>query len=146
MIVRNIEFASTCQDTLMPFHGKCHVAYIPAKGCVLGLSKLARLVNVLSKRLCTQQSLACALVDAVDSCVPCKGVMSYVNARHLAYADQRMGNTASSSSGCFAKDVSDERQVRILEPGKPCTTLSLSIQQLYFFDRTAYYSHLGGTV
>jgi hypothetical protein len=51
VLVRDIQFAALSADTLMPFHGKAHLAYLPSNGTVLGLSKLARLVLMFSKRL-----------------------------------------------------------------------------------------------
>lgn len=51
VLVQDIQFASLSADTLLPFHGKAHVAYLPTNGTVLGLSKLARLVHAFSKRL-----------------------------------------------------------------------------------------------
>jgi len=114
VIVRSIDFASTCDATLMPFHGQCHVAYVPAVQAVLGLSKLARLVNVLSKRLSSQQGLAQAIVDAVAACLSCKGVLALVQARHMSRACEATPVTACASSGCFAED-SAEREVRSLQ-------------------------------
>lgn len=51
VLVQDIQFASISADTLLPFHGKAHAAYLPSSGIVLGLSKVARLVHTFSKRL-----------------------------------------------------------------------------------------------
>ena len=64
--VRDIEFASTCEQTLLPFHGRCHVAYVPASGVVLGLSKFARLTTLCARRLQSQQGLANDIIDALQ--------------------------------------------------------------------------------
>ena len=64
--VRDIEFASTCEETLLPFHGRCHVAYVPASGVVLGLSKFARLTTLCARRLQSQQGLANEIIDALQ--------------------------------------------------------------------------------
>ena len=64
--VRDIEFASTCEATLLPFHGRCHVAYVPASGVVLGLSKFARLTTLCARRLQSQQGLANDIISALQ--------------------------------------------------------------------------------
>lgn len=101
VLVRDIEFAATCEDTLMPFHGRCHVAYLPAHESVLGLSKLARLVQAYSKRVCSQASLTNALREAITKHVPCLGVFVQVHAKHLANAVDDITVVTEASSGCF---------------------------------------------
>lgn len=64
--VRDIEFASTCEATLLPFHGRCHIAYVPASGVVLGLSKFARLTTLCARRLQSQQGLANDIISALQ--------------------------------------------------------------------------------
>lgn len=63
VLVRDIDFASTCEATLLPFLGRCHVAYFPSNSVVLGLSKLARLTKILAKRLQTQERLTAQLLQ-----------------------------------------------------------------------------------
>jgi GTP cyclohydrolase IA len=115
VLVRDIDFASTCEDTLMPFHGRCHIAYLPANESVLGLSKLARLVQAHSKRLCSQQSLTQALQEAVAFHVPCKGVFVQIRARHLASAVEgnRFSTVTEVCSGCYRETGSLHTQVRM---------------------------------
>ena len=57
VVVRDIDFASMCEETLLPFHGRVHIGYIPSGGRVLGLSKMSRLTSILARRLQTQQRL-----------------------------------------------------------------------------------------
>jgi hypothetical protein len=113
VLVRNIDFSSTCQDTLMPFHGQCHIAYVPSEPLVLGLSKLARLVNAHSKRICSQQGLADALKSAVEVHMPCQGVYVCTSACHLAHAAQGGHSVCSSTSGCFDTTSSVQSRVRL---------------------------------
>lgn len=67
VIVRDVDFASTSESTLLPFYGRCHLAYLPSQGVVLGLSKVARLVTMLAKRLQTQERFTQELLAAFDS-------------------------------------------------------------------------------
>jgi GTP cyclohydrolase I len=101
VLVRDIEFAATCEETLMPFHGRCHVAYLPANESVLGLSKLARLVQAFSKRVCSQAGLTNALQAAISEHVPCSGVFVQMRAKHLADAVDNVTFVTEASSGCF---------------------------------------------
>ena len=64
VLVRDISFAALSQHTLLPFHGQCHVAYVPAAGVVLGLSKLARATRYLASRIQDQDQLAADLMEA----------------------------------------------------------------------------------
>ena len=66
VLVRDIEFASTCEASLLPFHGRCHVAYVPSGGVVLGLSKFARLVALFARRLQSQQRFAEEVLAALQ--------------------------------------------------------------------------------
>ena len=65
VIVRDITFAALSEQTLLPFHGRCHIAYVPRHGVVLGLSKLARVTKCLAARLQTQQAFTDRLIAAV---------------------------------------------------------------------------------
>ena len=65
--MRDIDFASTSEATLLPFYGRCHLGYLPSQGVVLGLSKVARLVTMLAKRLQTQERFTHELLAAFDS-------------------------------------------------------------------------------
>eukprot|EP00892_Ulva_mutabilis_P006090 jgi/Ulvmu1/3853/UM018_0072.1 len=101
VLVRDIDFAATCDSTLMPFHGQCHVAYVPTDASILGLSKLARLVHAQSKRLCSPDGLCRELARAINDCIPCKGVYLQVSARHLSDAALQHRVSAESYTGLF---------------------------------------------
>ncbi len=82
VIEKDIVFYSTCEHHLMPFYGKAHVAYIP-DGKVVGLSKLARCVEVYARRPQIQEQMTAQIADAImDSLAP-KGVMVMVEAEHM---------------------------------------------------------------
>lgn len=82
IIVKNIEFASLCEHHLLPFLGKCHVGYLPA-GKIVGLSKIARLVDVFSRRLQVQERLTHQIAHALEEAIQPRGVAVVMEARHL---------------------------------------------------------------
>lgn len=82
VLERDIVFYSMCEHHMLPFYGKAHVAYIP-DGRVVGLSKLARTVEVYAKRLQIQEQMTSQIADAVMEHLAPKGVMVVVEAEHL---------------------------------------------------------------
>lgn len=84
IIVRDIEFFSTCEHHLLPFHGVAHVGYIPAPdGTVTGLSKLARLVDVFARRPQVQERITTQVADALVEHLGVQGVIVVIEAEHL---------------------------------------------------------------
>ena len=82
VIVKDIEFFSLCEHHMLPFFGKVHIAYLPNKR-VIGLSKLARLVNMFSRRLQIQERLTSQVAQALEDKIEPQGVGVIVEARHL---------------------------------------------------------------
>jgi len=82
VIVRNIEMYSLCEHHMLPFIGKCHVAYLPA-GKVLGLSKIARIVDFFARRLQIQEVLTKQIADCVNNAIEGKGVGVVIEAQHM---------------------------------------------------------------
>ena len=82
VIVRNIELYSLCEHHMLPFIGKCHVAYLP-RGKVLGLSKIARIVDYFARRLQIQEVLTKQIAECVDGAIEAQGVGVVIEAQHL---------------------------------------------------------------
>lgn len=79
---KDITFYSMCEHHMLPFWGKAHVAYVP-DGCVVGLSKIARTVNVFARRLQLQEQLTAQVADAFMEHLAPQGVMVMVEAEHM---------------------------------------------------------------
>ena len=82
VIVKDIHFASLCEHHLAPFVGKCHIAYIPKSGRIVGLSKLARLVDTFARRLQLQERLTSEIADTLFEGLKPVGVMIVMEAEH----------------------------------------------------------------
>ena len=109
VIVRDIDFYSLCEHHLLPFFGKCHVAYIP-DGKVIGLSKIPRLVDVFARRLQVQERLTSQIAETIRERVQPLGVAVVMEATHLCMAmrgveKQNSVTTTSAMLGTFRDDA-----------------------------------------
>ena len=82
VIVRDIDLFSMCEHHLLPFFGKCHIAYLPNKK-IIGLSKIPRIVEIFARRLQVQERLTTQIADAINSAVDPHGVAVTIEATHL---------------------------------------------------------------
>ena len=113
VIVKDIELYSLCEHHLLPFLGKCHVGYIP-NGKVLGLSKVARLVDVFSRRLQIQENLTNQIADTISTVTGSQDVAVIIDAKHLCMMmrgveKQNSSMRTSSMLGLF-RDNHNTRQ------------------------------------
>ena len=83
VLIKDIPFYSVCEHHLLPFIGKAHVAYVPSKGKIVGLSKLARAVELFAKRPQVQERLTAQLADLIMDKLKPKGAMVIIDAEHL---------------------------------------------------------------
>jgi len=124
VVVKDIELYSLCEHHLLPFFGKCHVAYIPDKK-VVGLSKIARLVNMYARRLQIQERLTSQIAESIEKILCPQGVGVIIEARHLCMVMrgvEKQNSTAVSSAmlGVFRenKQTRDEF-LALVRGGKP---------------------------
>jgi GTP cyclohydrolase I len=108
VVLKDIEVFSLCEHHLLPFFGKCHVAYIPDKK-VVGLSKIPRLVNMYARRLQIQERLTNQIAEAIEKSVHPLGVGVVIEARHLCMVmrgveKQRSEAVTSAMLGAFRKN------------------------------------------
>ena len=82
VLVQDVELYSLCEHHMLPFIGKCHVAYIPT-GNVLGLSKVARIVDVFARRLQIQEALTTQIAETIMSVTDAEGVGVIIEAQHM---------------------------------------------------------------
>ena len=108
VLVRDIPFSSHCEHHMVPFVGKAHIAYLPQEG-VVGLSKLARLVDVFSRRLQTQENLTAQIVDAINEHLGPRGVAVMLEAEHMCMSMRGVRAHGAATithrfTGVFAED------------------------------------------
>jgi GTP cyclohydrolase I len=96
VVVKDIEVYSLCEHHLLPFFGRCHVAYIPTKK-VIGLSKVARLVNMYARRLQIQERLTNQIAKAIEQKLSPEGVGVIIEARHLCMVMRGVEKQQSSA-------------------------------------------------
>jgi len=112
VIVRDVEFYSLCEHHLLPFFGKAHIAYIP-NGKVIGLSKMARLVDIFARRLQVQERLTREVADAIEDAIHPQGVGVVMEAQHLCMmmrgVEKQDSSTVTSAMTGVFKDQAGTR-------------------------------------
>jgi GTP cyclohydrolase I len=109
VVVKDIELFSLCEHHMLPFLGRCHVAYLPDKK-VVGLSKIPRLVNMFSRRLQIQERLTSQIAEAIQNSIQPLGVGVVIEARHLCMImrgveKQRSEAVTSAMLGAFRENL-----------------------------------------
>jgi GTP cyclohydrolase I len=118
VMVKGIHFFSHCEHHLVPFFGKVHVAYRPS-GRVLGLSKIARVVELYARRLQTQEALTAEICRAIDQSLQPRGVGVMIEAEHLCMAMRGVRKPGSLTatarfSGVFETDAAQQARFMML--------------------------------
>ena len=114
VIVRNIELYSLCEHHLLPFIGKCHVAYLPS-GKVIGLSKIARIVDMYARRLQIQEALTKQIATAILDVTEGIGVGVIIESQHMCMMmrgveKQNSSMTTSAMLGTFRSDINTRNE------------------------------------
>ena len=122
ILVKDIDVFSLCEHHLVPFFGKAHVAYIP-NGRIVGLSKLARVVDAFSRRLQVQERLTIQIRDAIEEVLNPKGIAVLIEATHLCMSmrgvqKQNAVTTTCSTSGEFFHNENIRAEFMRLVNGK----------------------------
>jgi GTP cyclohydrolase I len=123
VIVRDIEVFSLCEHHMLPFFGKVHVAYIP-KGKVVGLSKIARLVEVFGRRLQVQERMTTQIAGAIQEAIAPQGVGVVMEARHLCMMmrgieKQHSSTITSTMLGCFRQKETRAEFLSLVRHAQP---------------------------
>jgi len=119
IVVKNIELYSMCEHHMLPFFGKAHIAYIP-NGWITGLSKIARVVDVFSKRLQVQERLTTQILDAIRDSLNPLGVAVVIEAEHLCMMmrgvqKQNSVTTTSAFYGEFEKQTTRNEFISLIK-------------------------------
>ena len=112
VLVRDIPFTSHCEHHMVPFVGKAHVAYFPAEG-VVGLSKLARVVEVFARRLQTQETMTAQITDTIDNALKPRGIAVLIEAEHMCMSMRGVQKQGASTittrfTGAFRNDPAEQ--------------------------------------
>ena len=112
VLVKDIPFNSHCEHHMVPFIGKAHIAYLPHDG-VVGLSKLARLVEVFARRLQTQENLTAQIIDAINEHLGPRGAAVMLEAEHMCMSMRGVRAHGASTithrfTGVFAEDRNEQ--------------------------------------
>jgi len=112
VLVRDIPFYSHCEHHMVPFHGKAHIGYLP-EGGVVGLSKLARVVDAFARRLQTQETMTAQIVQAIDESLKPRGVAVWIEAEHMCMSMRGVQKSGASTittqfTGVFRDDPAEQ--------------------------------------
>lgn len=113
--IQNIPFFSHCEHHLVPIIGKAHIAYIPEKGKVIGLSKIPRIVDLFAKRMQTQEMLTAQISNSLMNLIKPKGIACFIEAEHMCIAmrgikKQGSATITTSFHGCYKEDLELRKQ------------------------------------
>ena len=112
VVVKDVEFSSLCEHHVLPFVGRVHIGYLPGSK-VIGLSKLARLTDVVAKRLQVQERMTRQIAEAVYHYAGARGVAVFVEASHMCMVMRGAKKPASATTTtCFLGEIADSVELR----------------------------------
>ncbi|WP_237155108.1 GTP cyclohydrolase I FolE [Oryzibacter oryziterrae] len=122
ILVREIPFYSHCEHHMVPFIGNAHIAYYPTEG-VVGLSKLARIVEMYARRLQTQEAMTAQISNAIEKVLKPRGVAVLIEAEHMCMTMRGVQKPGVSTvtarfTGCFQEDPSEQARFMMLIRGQ----------------------------
>lgn len=110
VLVKDVPFYSLCEHHILPFHGKVHVAYVPEGNRIVGISKLPRVVEILSRRLQIQERLTSQIADVINETIKPKGVMVIVEAEHLCVTMRGIKKSGSTVKTSVVRGIFRENE------------------------------------
>ena len=121
ILVRDIPFYSHCEHHMVPFIGKAHIAYYPTTG-VVGLSKLARIVEMYARRLQTQETMTAQVSNAIEKVLKPRGAAVLIEAEHLCMTMRGVQKPGASTvtarfTGCFKTDPTEQARFMMMVRG-----------------------------
>ena len=122
VLERDIPFFSHCEHHMVPIIGKAHVAYLP-NGRVLGLSKIARVVDIFARRLQTQEAMTAQITNAIDESLSPRGVAVFIDAEHMCMSMRGIKKQGASTltmtfTGAFKADPAEQARFMSLVRGR----------------------------
>ena len=125
VMLRNIDVNSHCEHHMIPFIGKAHVAYLPGDN-VVGISKLARVIEIFARRLQTQETMTAQIVNAIDTALAPKGVAIMIEAVHQCMSlrgvhKPNVATITTQFTGSFRSDAGLQQRFMSLVLGGKCT-------------------------
>ncbi|MBN8951977.1 MULTISPECIES: GTP cyclohydrolase I FolE [unclassified Rhizobium] len=122
VLERDIPFFSHCEHHMVPIIGKAHVAYLP-NGRVLGLSKIARVVDIFARRLQTQEAMTAQIANAIDESLSPRGVAVFIDAEHMCMSMRGIKKQGASTltmtfTGAFKADPAEQARFMSLVRGR----------------------------
>ena len=117
VLLRDVEFYSACEHHMVPFVGKAHIAYYPSNG-VVGLSKLARVIDTFARRLQTQETMTAQIIETIENTIAPRGIALMIEAEHMCMAmrgiqKKGVSTVTTSFTGVFEED--QEKQDRFMK-------------------------------
>jgi len=122
VLVKDIAFHSHCEHHMLPFYGKAHIAYYP-EGGVVGLSKIARLIDIYARRLQTQETMTAQIADAMESALGTGGVAIMIEAEHLCMSMRGIAKAGAQTittrfTGAFKDNATEQARFWTMVRGR----------------------------